>query len=54
MDVRPLLDYFRGRRVWVAEPDAIPQRMAPYNGFPPTMIAGGRSLFFGSWIKQTD
>ena len=34
MDVRPLLDYFRGRHVWVVEPDAIPPRMTPYLGAP--------------------
>ncbi len=30
MDIRPLLDYFGGRRVWVVEPDANPPRMTPY------------------------
>ena len=32
IDDRPLLDYFRGRRVWVVEPDAIPPRITPYTG----------------------
>jgi hypothetical protein len=30
LDIRPLLDYFRGRRVWVAEPDLSPPRLGPY------------------------
>ncbi len=29
-DIRPLLDYFRDRRVWLAEPDAEPPRLSLY------------------------
>jgi hypothetical protein len=36
VDTRPLLNYFRGHSVWLAEPDLSPPRLAPYSeGSPP-------------------
>jgi hypothetical protein len=47
-DVRPLLEYFRDRMVWVVEADALPPKLEEYQGsaaqsdFPPQ---GGISSF---------
>lgn len=30
----PLLDYYRGRHIWLAEPDNVPPRLTPYSGQP--------------------
>lgn len=30
-DLKPLLDYFRDRRVWLAQPDSSPPRLDPYH-----------------------
>ncbi|MGB6198153.1 MAG: hypothetical protein WA871_01225 [Candidatus Acidiferrales bacterium] len=37
VDIRPLLDYFRGRTVWLAQPDTAPTQLIPYS--PPTSSA---------------
>ncbi|MBZ5659121.1 MAG: hypothetical protein LAO08_01835 [Acidobacteriia bacterium] len=34
VDIRPLLDYFHGRHLWLAEPEAIPPRVTPYTESP--------------------
>jgi len=30
VSIQPLLDYFRGRRVWLAQPDVTPLQLTPY------------------------
>jgi len=31
LDIAPLLDYFKGRRIWLLEPEVSPTRLAPYS-----------------------
>ena len=35
MDVKPLLDYFRGRHVWLLEPDVSLSQLSPYPSAAP-------------------
>ncbi len=35
IDIHPLLNYFRGRRIWFVEPDAIPPLLTPYTDNAP-------------------
>jgi hypothetical protein len=32
LSLQPLLSYFRGRKIWVCEPDTVPVRIYPYDG----------------------
>lgn len=34
VDVKPLLEYFRGRTVWLLEPDRVPIQFTPYQPGP--------------------
>jgi len=35
VDVKPLLEYFRGRTVWLLEPDRLPVQLRPYPSSAP-------------------
>jgi hypothetical protein len=39
LDIHPLLDYFRGRTVWLAQPDVDPKKLIPYSPPRPTPSA---------------
>ena len=41
LDLKPLLDYFRGRRVWLVEADTVPVQLQPYQ--PPGTSSGNPS-----------